>query len=254
MKKTAFALILFLMLFILVFGVQAVNVVKAVNILSPTNSTYPAGSPLSLNVSGPNLGVMNILMTYSIDGQGNVSIPLVFQPAFPGQLSFNYIVTGSVILPELPEGPHNITVYEIPPLTPLDNATAYFIIDDGKPPIITIHSPGNKTYSQNTIPLNFIVDEPTSWIGYCLDGHDNVTVAGNTTLPNLSSQNHSLTVYAQDLAGNIDSETVNFTIFPTALVTTSIVVVAVITICAGLLVYFKKRKHKEENLIGINQI
>jgi hypothetical protein len=148
-------------------------------------------------------------------------------------------------MPELPEGPHNITVYEVigwaGTAILLDNATAYFTIDDGKPPIITIHSPENKTYSQNTFPLNFTTDEPTSWIGYCLDGHDNVTVTGNTTLTDLSSQKHSLTVYAQDLAGNIGSETVNFTIFPTALVIASIVVVTVITICAGLLVYFKKR-------------
>jgi len=74
-------------------------------------------------------------------------------------------------------------------------------------------SPENKTYSQNNLSLNFTTDEPTSWIGYCLDGQANLTVAGNTTLTDLAYQEHIVTVYAQDLAGNIGaSETINFTI------------------------------------------
>ncbi len=252
MKKTALALILFLMLFVLIFGVQVVKVVKAVDILYPTNSTYNSGSPLGLSVRSGGLGANNIYysMTYSVDGKDNFSIPLITQTH---NMSFQITVTGSGIIPKLPEGSHNVTVYEeiqwdtTPPHTFLDNATAYFTIDDGKPPIITNLSPENKTYSQNNLSLNFTIDEPTSWIGYSLDGQDNVTVAGNTTLANLSFQEHNVTVYAQDLAGNIGpSETINFTIsqpapFPTSTVAMSSGALTSVVV-AGLLVYFKKHK------------
>jgi hypothetical protein len=247
-KSLSVLIVVFLMLFILVFGVQDVKFVKALDISFPSHSTYSTGSPLALSVSSDGLGASNIYysMNYSVDGEGNVSIPLISQF---GIQPFFVLVTGSSILPELPEGSYNITVFEevrwSGRLFGSENATAYFTIDDGKPPIITNLSLENKTYSQNTLSLNFTTDEPTSWIGYSLDGHDNVTVTANTTLTDLSSQKHTLTVYAQDLAGNTGSETVNFAIFPTTLVLASIVVVTVIAIGAGLIVYVKKRKHQD---------
>jgi hypothetical protein len=57
---------------------------------------------------------------------------------------------------------------------------------------------------------------------------------------------HNVTVYAWDTAGNVGaSETITFTVtpFPTApVVAASVASIAVVT--AGLLVYFKKRKHQ----------
>ena len=94
------------------------------------------------------------------------------------------------------------------------------------------------------------MDKSTSWLGYSLDGNDNVTIAGNTTLTNLSSGLHNVTVYAMDKNGNIGaSETVTFSIaepeketFPT--VSVAVVSGASLAIAGvGLLVYFKKRKH-----------
>jgi hypothetical protein len=128
----------------------------------------------------------------------------------------------------------------------LDSNTVYFIIDDGAPPIISALSLENKTYSQKDLALNFTVDEPTSWIGYCLDGQAYVTVAENFTLTELSYGSHTLTLYANDTVGNMGaSETINFStaaLFPTTVVATaSIVLVTGIT--AVLLVYFKKYKH-----------
>jgi hypothetical protein len=127
-----------------------------------------------------------------------------------------------VALPELPEGHHELTVYanyertstnhNYPALI-LDSTTVYFTVDDGTPPIISNLSLENKTYSQNDLSLNFTTDEPTSWIGYCLDGKTNVTIAGNTTLTGLADGSHNLTIYANDAAGNMGaSETINFTI------------------------------------------
>jgi hypothetical protein len=65
------------------------------------------------------------------------------------------------------------------------------------------------------------------------------------TLTGLTNEEHSLTIYATDSAGNTDaSETINFnqTPFPTSIVMAS-VAATVVAACAGLLVYFKKRKH-----------
>jgi hypothetical protein len=99
--------------------------------------------------------------------------------------------------------------------------------------------------------LNFTVDEPISQISYSLDGQDNATVVGNTTLPALSEGEHNVTVYAIDSGGKVGtSETITFTIakepelpelFPLTLIIASIASVAIIGV--ALLVYFKKRKH-----------
>jgi len=73
-----------------------------------------------------------------------------------------------------------------------------------------------------------------------------VTVAGNTTLTELSFGLHNVTVYAEDTFGNVGaSETVWFSVaepFP-AVPVAAASAVAVAIVGAGLLVYFKKRKH-----------
>jgi hypothetical protein len=93
------------------------------------------------------------------------------------------------------------------------------------------------------VELNFIVDEPTSWIGYCLDGQANVTLTGNSALTKLPSDLHTLTIYANDTVGNMGASSINFSIaelFPTTLAIASASIGAVIAV--GLLVYFKKRR------------
>jgi hypothetical protein len=119
---------------------------------------------------------------------------------------------------------------------------------DSTAPEIAVASPENKTYYNTNVTLDFVVNEPTSWMSYSLDGLDKVTVAGNTTLTGLSVGEHNVTVYAWDATGNAGvSETVTFTVgepetFPTALVAVAFIASAV-AVSAGLLVYFKKRKH-----------
>ena len=87
-----------------------------------------------------------------------------------------------------------------------------FTIDT--PPRISLISPEkNATYGINNVSLTFTVSEPTSWIGYSLDGQANATITGNTTLSGLPDGSHNLVVYANDTAGNIGtSETVYFSI------------------------------------------
>jgi hypothetical protein len=85
------------------------------------------------------------------------------------------------------------------------------------PPNIVVLSPENKTYSVDSVPLNFTVDETTSWMGYSLDGQANVTTAVNTTLSSLLDGGHHVVVYANDTAGNMGaSETVYFTVDTTS--------------------------------------
>jgi hypothetical protein len=103
----------------------------------------------------------------------------------------------------------------------------------------------NATYSGDCF-LNFTVSKSAVWLGYSIDGQDNVTVSGNATLSGLSSGLHNVTVYAEDAFGYIGvSETASFTItepFPVVPLTGAVIVIAVV-LCAGLLLfYFKKRK------------
>lgn len=116
-------------------------------------------------------------------------------------------------------------------------------------PNISIFSLENTTYN-GSVFLNFTVSKLTSWIGYSLDGLDNVTITGNTAFTGLSNGVHNITLYAEDMFENTGtSETITFTIveetetmpFPTTFVVTSVIIVAVIG--TGLLIYFKKRPH-----------
>jgi hypothetical protein len=86
------------------------------------------------------------------------------------------------------------------------------VILDMTTPIITISSPINSTYATSSVNLNYTVNEQTVWEGYSLDGAANITLYGNTTLTVLIDGLHTLTVYANDTSGNMNSSTVWFTI------------------------------------------
>ena len=116
------------------------------------------------------------------------------------------------------------------------------------PPKTTVVSPLISNYTLGNVSLAFTVNKPTVWMGYSLDGQDNVTIAGNITLTSLAVGLHNVTVYAKDEFENIAaSDTVTFSIaetpepFPTTLVAATILA-TVALVGVGLLVYFKKRK------------
>ena len=84
---------------------------------------------------------------------------------------------------------------------------------DINPLIITITSPfNNTTYNIDSVDLNYSANVPTAWQAYSLDGTANITLHENTTLTNLTDGEHTLTVYANDTSGNMNSTTVWFTI------------------------------------------
>jgi len=125
------------------------------------------------------------------------------------------------------------------------------IPEDTKSPNIAVLSPENKTYAVNDVALTFTINEAIVWIGFCLDDQGNVTIAGNTTLSDLSSDAHSLVVFAEDIAGNAGaSEIVEFTIETTAPLPISIIA-AIITaagVGASLLIYFTKFKRTTQKV------
>jgi N-acetylneuraminic acid mutarotase len=114
------------------------------------------------------------------------------------------------------------------------------------PPDVRIVAPlWNQTCVSGNVSLAFTVNKQASWMGYSLDGQDNVTVAGNTTISGLQSGLHNVTVYARDGFENTGaSEAVSFSVeapFPTALVAAASS--ASVIMGVGLLAYFKKRHH-----------
>ena len=136
--------------------------------------------------------------------------------------------------------PVDISVFQFPPIpkTPLDTT----------PPTVSVFSPENITYAVNNVTLTLTVSEPPSWIGYSLDGQANVTIAEPTTLRELSNGKHSLTVYANDAAGNSGSETIYFSIetqhsesFPIIWIAAAIAIL-VVAVTAVTIYMARKRK------------
>ena len=208
---------------------------------TPISFSYELGSGLSQKL---------VSVSFHIDGKFCGSVAANSNLSFP----FNY----SLYLTNLTDGSHTLvvcadstgvvrnwissTVYS----GPIDssNATVHFILDS-TPPIVSFLST-EKAYAISDFPLNFTVNESVSQISYVLDGQENVTVAGNTTLIGLTSGAHNVTVYATDEAGNTGaSETMYFSIdtpepFPTAY--SMGIVVVIVLILLGSIVYVLKRK------------
>ena len=103
--------------------------VGGIAILSPLNSTYSSSSALNLNISVNGMlspSIYNYDVVYSLDGAGNVSLPVTasFVPVeatdtYPDGTSVTvtspffsyYLINGSVQLPSLPDGSHCLKIY-----------------------------------------------------------------------------------------------------------------------------------------------
>jgi uncharacterized protein YneR len=165
-------------------------------VTSPEETTYSTGSvflEFTINEETTWIG-------YSLDEEDNVTI------------------TGDSMLSGLSEGSHNIIVFAT---DYTDNtgasSTVQFTISippvDTTPPTIKINSPQNSSYPTPTVDLNFNINEQASWIAYSLDGSDNVTISGNSTISGLSEGSHNIVVFAIDTTGNTGaSSVVQFTI------------------------------------------
>ncbi len=232
-----------------------------ITVESPTNRTYN-NNTLFLNVTvatyktgypgGPDSDETR-LFTYTLDGgeTENITITNASVAGSPGGYVF---FAGSMRLPELTEGLHNLIarvvfVYDNPTseeyivtvIHTESKSTVFFRVDTA-PQNISILMPKNNTYAPTEVPLQFFIDEPASWIGYSLDGQENVTVTGDMKLPELSVGQHTLTLYANDASGNpAASKTITFSVaepFPLALIAAASC--AVVTF--ELITYFRKRR------------
>jgi hypothetical protein len=100
-------------------------------ITSPSNKTYNSNT-LTLSVTGQVILGSNVelLMTYSLDGQDLLPLPIVTQPSHPG-LTFVGVINGSVSLAQLSEGSHDITVFGDLEANGhhLSQATVYFTVN-----------------------------------------------------------------------------------------------------------------------------
>ena len=200
-----------------------------ITILSPENKTY-AMNDVALNVA---IDEPTSWIGYSIDGQVNITI------------------SGNTTMIELPDGAHTVAVYANDTTGNTGYSDTVHFSTDTVPPKIQINSPENKSYTSNSVSLSFFVNERTTWIGYSLNGHVNVTIEGNMTLVDLSSGAHAITIYANDSARNTGaSETVHFSIETRGSITTVlspeliVAVIVIIAVVTSVLVYAIRRKAK----------
>ncbi len=137
--------------------------------------------------------------------------------------------------------------------------TIAFTVKDIASPVIAVLSE-TRSYNVSAVPLEFSVDKNVSWLGYSLDGKENVTVTGNFTLTDLQNGLHSLIIYANDTNGNMGvSQTFSFTVaapklesdaFPMVPFVVISVVVAVVVAVAAV-VYLEKRKSPNVHKAGL---
>jgi hypothetical protein len=228
-------------------GVQVVHAGSSgsvVKIVNPTFSTYDSRF-LMLNVTFC-YGGLRYSLTYNLDGETEGTIPM--GEYRPPNNEFHVVNTAFawVELPELSDGAHSVTVTLVAhvhyggggkpgaPFQPETPGSSEYVASwtdmvrfsvsssesyksepkpavDSTPPEISDMPVNNQTYLSSDVPLNFALNENASRIAYSLDGCDNVTIAGNTTLHGLAVGTHNLTVYAWDVAGNVNaSKTINF--------------------------------------------
>jgi N-acetylneuraminic acid mutarotase len=192
-----------------------------VRILSPEKKTYAFDSvELAVSVNRPTNWI-----GYSLDAQAKVTI------------------SNDTWLSGLSEGEHTVKVYVNDTFgNTASSSTIHFSVDT-VPPRIVILFPENKTYGDRDIKSTFAVDEPASWMGYSLNGQDNVTITGNITLAVLPEGSHNITFYAIDLVGNTGaSEPVYFNIAPSPTVLVVAVAVTITIAIAAAYLFLKRRK------------
>jgi hypothetical protein len=234
-----------------------------VKLLLPENKTYDSNSvPISFTVESPYPDGWEITAVYGV------------KLYLDGDSCENAITIGasrrySSTLTGLELGSHCLYVvayvsyktserYSMWVTDPADGSgsskVVYFAVTIPKPVIKILSIDQQQTFSVDAVPLDFTVSKPVSWMGYSLDGQDNVTVSGNTTLTDLPQGTHDLLVYATDSYGQtakslirhftIDTTTFSLS-FPTTLVT-ALALISAAAVLIAVLFYFKRRKNQAE--------
>jgi N-acetylneuraminic acid mutarotase len=219
------------------------------NWLSTVEAYTPVGfgtAPPIIQISSPgnetyNHVILNFTVNrdtdwigYSLDNRANVTL------------------TGETELYNLSQGQHNIILYANDSIGNMGSSNQVFFSVDTIPPNIMITVPQNQSYGSTDIQLTFTVNKTTTWLGYSLDGQQNVTIIGNVTLPALSNGSHRLTVYATDKVGNTGSKTIYFNIAPFPTITVVAVAASVtIALAAGYLVFDRRKSAVKKEAVDI---
>ncbi|HDQ08165.1 MAG TPA: PKD domain-containing protein, partial [Methanoculleus sp.] len=157
-------------------------------------ASYPAAA-VPLEVSSPDADVA--AWWYSLDAAANVT----FIP--------------NTTLPVMSTGAHTLRVFAADTSGNENSSSVTFTATvDVTPPALYVTSPEeNATYAVYDVPLAVWSPDHDvfSW-WYSLDGAANVTFTPNTTLPVPANGNHSVAVFVDDIIGNTNSTTVNFTV------------------------------------------
>jgi hypothetical protein len=225
------------------------------NLYNSNNVTLSFNARLGESTSGEYMRIMQVY--YKGDWEQNETYVYknegIYLPYDENAITyFSYAIN----LTGVPEGKHKITFHAVEWGAYINDLFVHMFSINGSSsvnftidvsPTVSVLSIVNKTYDFSDFPLEFKVNEPYSRVSYSLDGQDNVTISGNTTLTGLPNGDHNITVYATDEAGNVGaSETIIFTVdvpepFPIVPVAAASVA-SVGVIAVGLLAYFKKRK------------
>jgi PGF-CTERM protein len=85
-------------------------------------------------------------------------------------------------------------------------------VDTTAPPVTVAEPTDGESYAASEVPLDVTADESVADWTYSLDGGANESFTPNATLSGLADGPHNLTVYAEDDAGNVRPEAVDFTV------------------------------------------
>ena len=88
---------------------------------------------------------------------------------------------------------------------------AVFFEADSEPPTFTVDSPEAKTYSSGIISVKYTADSTAVDIFYNIDGRDNLTLNGNTTL-STNEGIHVFRFYVRDRNLNEGTQSIQFTV------------------------------------------
>ena len=182
---------------------------------------YPRTTPTpSLIIISPHAGnFLSSLITVTLDG-----VAPLFWYYIEGIDAQNQTWTVSTDR-TIADGTHTLHVYSIEGDGTITHDSVTFTIDT-TPPVITITSPTNTTYSQNSITLTYTVSDGTFTLYI-----DNVvdTTASGSVVSSLTDGVHNVTIVAVDALGNTGKTTVIFTVDTTLTTTTTTVTITTST-------------------------
>lgn len=178
------------------------TVPPTINILSPLNESYSIRSIHVYTSSTENIS----RWWYTLDDS----------EAFEFNLSTMHTANDSI---DLGNGTYTLEGYGVDFAGNLNSTAVCFEVELKKPedcpPIITISSPVNITYNKSSIHLEASANESIRDWWYVLDNSSNLSFNNNrdfnaSTFMSASDGGHLVSVWGRDLAGNLNSSSVNF--------------------------------------------